>query len=72
MNAHRIETILNQDGTLILKDLPFHAGNPVEVIVLQRSADKLEKKKRYPLQGTSIRYQDPTKPVAESDWDVNR
>ena len=33
MNAHRIETTLNENGTLTLHDLPFDAGATVEVIV---------------------------------------
>jgi hypothetical protein len=37
MNAHKIETILSEDGTLMLKGLPFHAGDAVEVIILERS-----------------------------------
>ena len=35
MNAHRIETVLNEDGTLTLRGLPFHAGDAVEVIILE-------------------------------------
>jgi len=67
MNAHRIETILNQDGTLNLVDLPFHAGDAVEVIILPRQ-QKSAAQKRYPLHGTRIEYINPTDPVAEEDW----
>ena len=67
MNAHRIETILNQDGTLILSDLPFHAGDAVEVIVMPRP-QKPAGKKRYPLHGTQIKYVNPTDPVADDYW----
>ena len=35
MNAHRIETRLNENGTVTLRDLPFEAGAAVEVIVLE-------------------------------------
>jgi len=35
MNAHRIETTLEQNGELTLRDLPFAAGDAVEVIVLE-------------------------------------
>jgi hypothetical protein len=41
MNAHKIETILSEDGTLTLKGLPFHAGDAVEVIILERSPNIL-------------------------------
>lgn len=67
MKAYRTETVLNQDGNLNLVDLPFHAGDSVEVIILpcrQKSATQ----KRYPLHGTPIKYISPTEPVAEEDW----
>jgi hypothetical protein len=35
MNAHKIETVLPEDGTLTLEALPFHAGDVVEVIILE-------------------------------------
>jgi hypothetical protein len=34
MSAHRIEATLNQDGKLILEDLPFRAGDVVEVVIM--------------------------------------
>ena len=37
MYAHRVEATLNQEGALVLTNLPFHAGEAVEVIVLPRS-----------------------------------
>jgi hypothetical protein len=58
---------LNQDGTLTLTDLPFHAGDAVEVIILPRQGKPAEQK-NYPLRGTSIKYINPTDPVAEEDW----
>jgi len=36
MFAHRIETTISQDGLLMLKTLPFHKGEQVEVIILRR------------------------------------
>ncbi len=64
MNAHRVETVLNQDGTLTLRDLPFQAGDAVEIIILAR-CPKPDAQNRYPLRGTVVRYDDPTEPVAE-------
>jgi hypothetical protein len=74
MNAHKIETVLTEDGTLILQGLPFHAGDAVEVIVLQAKTSQHEKlqsqKNRYPLHDTQpYRYDDPTEPVALEDWE---
>jgi hypothetical protein len=37
MNAYKVEMILSEDGALMLKDLPFHVGDAVEVIILKRS-----------------------------------
>jgi hypothetical protein len=37
MNAHKVEMVLAEDGVLVLKDLPFRAGDKVEAIVLERS-----------------------------------
>ena len=34
MQAYRVETTLTQDGTLTLRNLPFRAGEAVEVIIL--------------------------------------
>jgi hypothetical protein len=36
MNAHKVETVLAEDGILILKGLPFRAGDQVKAIVLER------------------------------------
>ena len=70
MNAHKIEIALTEDGTLVLQGLPFHAGDVVEVIILQLqiAQDQIESPKTqntnlYPLRDKVIRYDDPTKPV---------
>jgi len=69
MQAYRVETTLQQDGTLTLSDLPFHAGEAVEVIILIRSPTAL-RENRYPLRGTLISYINPTEPVAQEDWEA--
>lgn len=48
MNAHKIETTLTDNGTLLLKDLPFQAGDSVEIIILKRNYQKSESNP-YPL-----------------------
>ena len=76
MNAHKIETVLNEDGTLTLRGLPFRAGDAVEVIVLESRTRQHEVPTRspdsnpYPLRGKVIRYDDPTEPVALEDWEA--
>jgi hypothetical protein len=58
----RIETIVQKDGSLTVKDLPFQTGEVVEVIILpQRSTGALSK--AYPLHGTKVEYHDPFKPI---------
>jgi hypothetical protein len=86
MNAHKIETVLSEDGALILKGLPFHIGDAVEVIILERSRsvstqesssqiknaviDESESN-AYPLRGTVLHYEDPFEPaIPIEDWDV--
>jgi hypothetical protein len=71
MKPHRVETTLEQDGTLTLNELPFNAGDAVEVIILARSP-KQNGQESYPLRGQPIYYDEPTEPVAEADWDALR
>jgi hypothetical protein len=54
---------------LTIKNLPFNAGEKIEVIIIPRSKFKTDKKK-YPFWGKPIKYPNPTDPVAEADWDV--
>ena len=67
MNAHRVETTINQDGTLTLEDIPFQAGDAVEVIILERQP-KPAGGNHYPLRGQPVRYDAPTESVAEAEW----
>ena len=66
MSTHHVETKLTEDGKLTLNDLPFHAGEAVEVIVMSRT-NKKPSVDRYPLRGKPVRYIEPTEPVAEED-----
>ena len=68
MSAHHVEITLSQDGKLMLDELPFRAGDTVEVIILARQPKS--NGQEYSLRGTPIRYIDPTDPVAEQDWDA--
>jgi hypothetical protein len=66
MDAYKTAVKIGQEGELRLSGLPFHAGDEVEVILLRRESETTENP--YPLRGLPIRYEDPTEPVAESDW----
>ena len=65
--AHRIETVLSEDGKLLLDHLPFQAGQTVEVIVLPVCRTTAPSPS---LRGTVLGYEQATSPVAEDDWDV--
>ena len=71
MKVHRIETVIHNDKTVMLKNLPFQAGEAVEVVISQCTSKRKEKD-RYPLRGTSIEYVNPTEPVADGNWGAQR
>jgi hypothetical protein len=67
MNAHKVEITLSHNGMLTLEGLPFHAGEMVEVIILERSDQQQtidsHPTSSYPLRGKVIRYDDPLEPA---------
>ena len=69
MQTYRVEAKVLRNRTLTIRELPFQAGEKVEVIVRLRERDR-ERRGRYPLRGKPIRYTDPFGSVAESDWEV--
>jgi hypothetical protein len=69
MLAHRIETIIREDGTLTLENLPFHSGVSVEVIILAQ-IEKSTQQNPYSLRGTPIHFINPLEPVGQDDWEV--
>ena len=68
MSAHHIEITLAQDGKLIIDELPFRAGDTLEVIIFARRPKP--NGREYPLRGQPINYLEPTEPVAQADWDA--
>lgn len=70
MNAHTLEATLTKDRTLILTDLPWRAGDSVEVTIRQRPKGS-KTADPYPLRGSVLEYIDPFEPaVPAEDWDV--
>ncbi len=69
MQTYHIETVVPINGTLTIKDLPFQAGDKVDIIVRSHEHEK-KLHDRYPLRGKPIRYIDPLESVAESEWEV--
>lgn len=68
MSPHYVEATFEKDGRLTLEDLPFHAGDSVEIIILVRRQGQ-NGGKSYPLRGKPIKYVQPTEPVAKDEWD---
>ena len=69
MQPYRLETTVSEQGTLIIKGVPFPAGEHVEVIIREIesvSTDSL----RYPLRGTPYELHQPFESVAEEEWEV--
>lgn len=71
MRAHRVNTAIERDGTLVLEGLPFDEGEAVEVIVLPRS-DVSQNVGRYTLRGKPVRYDAPREPVARGEREAER
>jgi hypothetical protein len=66
---YSVETTVSTDGSIVIKGLPFRAGDRVEVIVRGRKRGEGENE-AYSLRGKPIRYTDPFEPVAEEDWEA--
>ncbi|HAG09701.1 MAG TPA: hypothetical protein DCK87_09125, partial [Desulfotomaculum sp.] len=64
-------TTVSNNRTVTIKDLPFHAGDKVEIIVRGYEREQ-EYTGHYPLRGKAIRYVDPFGSVAEDDWDAQK
>ena len=71
MQAYRVETQIQQDGQLTLRNLPLHAGEAVEVIILVRTSHA-PTPNPYPLRGIPVTYAQPTEPVAPNDWEATQ
>ncbi len=71
MQAYRIETTVEPNGRVTLEALPFPVGEQVEVIVLP-ATNRSTADNPYPLRGLPYRYERPTDPVAEEDWEALR
>jgi len=69
MSTYRVDATLTEDGRITLDDVPFQAGDSVEIIIVSRSSRSTEKAPR-PLRGKVIYYDKPTDPIAEEDWEA--
>lgn len=69
MNSHRLEIALTENGKITLDNLPFQAGETVEIVIsLQQKISSPHNS--FPLEGSVSYYHDPFEPVAEDEWEV--
>ncbi|MGB8354506.1 MAG: hypothetical protein WCD79_11500 [Chthoniobacteraceae bacterium] len=66
MQAHRIETTVAEDGVITLRNLPFHEGEAVDVIVFSHRGASGQHV--YPLRGKPVEFAEPLEPVGDEDW----
>jgi len=68
---HRIETSIGQDGIIVLRDLPFHEGEKVVVVITPRTT-ATDQMNLYPLRDLPVVYKNPFDSVAENEWSAIR
>ncbi|MGA3026203.1 MAG: hypothetical protein ABSF98_15660 [Bryobacteraceae bacterium] len=71
VEAHRMEATVGEHGTLLLQNLPFQPGQPVEVLVLSKLPPQ-EEGPSHTLAGSVLEYSDPFEPVAGEEWEAPR
>ncbi|MGI8787481.1 MAG: hypothetical protein ACR2HG_06960 [Pyrinomonadaceae bacterium] len=69
MNAHRMETVVQSNGSVTLNNLPFKEGEAVEIIVLQA---EVKTKNSVSLRGNLLKYEEPFESVAAEDWEISK
>jgi hypothetical protein len=69
METYQVKAIVADDGTITIRELPFHAGEQVEVTVRSQDGD-IVSDVRYPLRGTPVQYKDPFAGAAADDWEA--
>ena len=62
--AHWRKTTIGPNGELVLKDLPFQPGQPVQVLILPSPPPEDRS-----LQNSVLDFLDPLDPIALDDWE---
>jgi hypothetical protein len=70
MNVHHAVAIVGRDHSLVLQELPFPEGQAVEVTIVPKAQPKVEPK--YPLRGSVKRFEHPTDPIVDDEWEANK
>ena len=63
------ETTVGEHGDLVLRGLPFEPGQPVEVLVVSKTAGSTTGAGRS-LRDSVFEFREPMEPVAGEDWDA--
>lgn len=70
MVAHIQETVVNEDGTVRVRDVPFRPGDRVEVIIVPRVRDSAEVSTQS-LRDTVLKDDAPFGPaISKGDWET--
>lgn len=69
MSTCRVETTVSNDGTVVVKNVPFLPGEQVEVVVSSKESSA-PARDAYPLRGKPLRYVDPFEGVAQDTWET--
>lgn len=69
VQAHWTETTVGEHGELVLEGVPFAPGQPVEVLVVSKTAGSTSAGGRS-LRDSVIEFREPLEPVAGEDWDA--
>lgn len=69
MWTYCVETTVPSSRMLTIKELPFQAGDKVQIIVRHRKREQ-GRYGHYSLRGKPISYSDPFRSVAEGNWDA--
>ncbi len=69
MQPFKTETVLAEDGTLVLHGLPFQPGSKVAVIIFEKP-QPTSSAEEFPLRDSVLRYERPNDPVADDEWEA--
>lgn len=69
MQTLQIQTTVLNDGVLTISNLPFKAGEVVDVIIRSHQNNK-KSTMRYPLRGLPFKYINPFESVAEKEREI--
>lgn len=70
MEAHRVESVVEPNGRVLLENLPFEEGKTVEIIVLETNEKETVFQKN-PIKGALLKYDNPFEPACPpEDWEA--